>query len=137
MTETTASPQTKKPAMVTAYLVLAIVTTATIGVQFFLAGLGAFHDYRTKNTSWFEAHQVVGVVIVALSLLMLLTAILARMGGRTVGMVAVLLVLAGPLQALLAMGGTDHGEVWGALHALNGALILGYCSTLIRIARRR
>ena len=48
-------------------------------------------------------------------------AIVARLGGRLIGMTATLLVLAGPVQPLLAGAGVDSGAFWGALHALVGA----------------
>ncbi|MDN3357910.1 DUF6220 domain-containing protein [Actinomadura sp. DC4] len=122
--------------MTTVYRVLAIVTTLVIVVQFFLAGLGAFHDVRTGETNRFGAHETVGYVIAGLSIVLLVAALLARLGGRAVGMVAFLFVLAGPVQVLLAKAGTDHSEVFGALHGLVGALILGFSGTLIRLGRR-
>ena len=128
MAETTASSP-----MRTAYRIAAILTTLVIIVQFFLAGLGAFHDVRTGETDYFSAHEKLGYVIAALSIVLLVVAALARMGGRAVGMVAFLFVLAGPVQILLADAGTEHSEVWGALHAMVGALILGFCATLIRL----
>jgi Family of unknown function (DUF6220) len=118
------------------YRVLAIVTTLVIILQFFLAGLGAFHDFRTGHRNRFGPHEAVGYTIVILGVLMLVTALAARMGGRAVGIIAFLVILAGPVQVLLAKGGTGHSEIWGALHAFVGALILGFCGTLIRLARK-
>src|SRR4051794_34531998 len=91
--------------MRTAYRLLAILTTLVIIVQFFLAGLGAFHVIRTGETNNFEAHEKLGYVIAALSIVLLIVAALARLGGRAVGMVAFLFILAGPVQVLLAKGG--------------------------------
>jgi hypothetical protein len=135
--ETTPAPQTKTPVLATVYRVLTIVTAAVVTIQFFLAGFGAFRDVRTGKTSGFDAHEQVGYAIVILSVLMLVTTLLARMGGRPIGMVALLVVLTGPVQILLAQAGTDHSEIFGALHAFVGALILGFCFTLIRLSFQR
>jgi hypothetical protein len=137
MAETTAAIQPKTSGLTAVYRILTIVTTIVIVVQFFLAGLGTFHDYRTGEVNHFDPHAAVGDAIVVLSLLMLVAALLARLGGRAIGMVALLVVLTGPVQILLADLGKDHGEIWGALHAMNGALILGFTSTLIRLGRKR
>jgi predicted membrane channel-forming protein YqfA (hemolysin III family) len=126
----------KTSGMTTAYRVLAILTTLVIIAQFFLAGLGAFHDVRTDDANRFSAHETVGYIIVGLSIVLFVAALLARLGGRAVGMVAFLFVLAGPVQVLLAKAGTDHNEIWGALHGLVGALILGFAGTLIRLGRK-
>jgi uncharacterized protein DUF6220 len=135
MAETTSQPQSRTSGLTTVYRVLAIVTTVAIVLQFFLAGFGAFHDYRSGETNDFAAHEKVGYVIAILSLLMIVAAALARLGGRAVGMVTGLFVLAGPVQVLLAHLGTGHSEVWGALHATVGALILGFMFTLLRLHR--
>lgn len=135
MAETTPTPQNNS-GLKTAYLVLAILTTLVIIAQFFLAGLGAFHDVRTGDTDRFSAHETVGYIIAGLSIVLFVAALLARLGTRAVGMVAFLFVLAGPVQVLLAKAGTDHSEIWGALHALVGALILGFAGTLIRLGRK-
>jgi hypothetical protein len=135
MAETT-SPEPKTSGMTTAYRALAILTTLVIIVQFFLAGLGAFHGVRTGESNRFSAHETVGYIIAGLSIVLFVAAVLARLGGRAVGMVAFLFLLAGPVQVLLAKAGTDHGDFWGALHGLVGALILGFAGTLIRLGRR-
>jgi|tagenome__1003787_1003787.scaffolds.fasta_scaffold20435009_2 predicted membrane channel-forming protein YqfA (hemolysin III family) len=135
MAETT-EPEPKTSGMMTAYRALAILTTLVIIVQFFLAGLGAFHSVRTGESNRFSAHETTGYIIAGLSIVLFVAALLARLGGRAVGMVAFLFVLAGPVQVLLAKAGTDHGDFWGALHGLVGALILGFAGTLIRLGRR-
>jgi Family of unknown function (DUF6220) len=132
MAETT-PPESKTSGLRTAYRVLAILTTLVIIVQFFLAGLGAFHAVRTGESNRFGAHETVGYIIAGLSIVLFVAALLARLGGRALGMVAFLFLLAGPVQVLLAKAGTDHGDFWGALHGLVGALILGFAGTLIRL----
>jgi predicted membrane channel-forming protein YqfA (hemolysin III family) len=135
MAETT-PPSPKASGMTTAYRALVILTTLVIVAQFFLAGLGAFHDVRTGDANRFSTHETVGYIIAGLSIVLFVAALLARLGARAVGMVAFLFVLAGPVQVLLAKAGTDHNEFWGALHGLLGALILGFAGTLIRLGRK-
>ncbi len=126
--------------MVTVFRYAAIVTVVVIVVQFFLAGLGAFHAVHSgvaaKDTDAYNPHKIVGDVIALLSLVLLVLAIVGRLGGRLIGMTVVLLVLAGPIQPLLAGAGEDSGAIWGALHAFVGALILGLTANLITAATR-
>jgi hypothetical protein len=133
MAETTSQPKTS--GMVTVYRVLAIVTTLVIILQFFLAGLGTFHAIQAGNADDFSLHEKVGYVISALGLVMLVIAALARLGTRVIVMGGVMFILAGPVQALLAEAGKDHSDVWGALHGLVGALLIGLVSTMIRVGR--
>lgn len=135
MAETT-PPESKTSGMTTAYRALAILTTLVIIAQFFLAGLGAFHALHTRGANRFSPHETVGYVIVGLSVVLFVAALLARLGARALGMVAFLFLLAGPVQVLLAKAGTNHGDFWGALHGLVGALILGFAGTLIRLGRK-
>jgi hypothetical protein len=135
MAETT-PPTPKTSGMTTAYRALAILTTLVIIAQFFLAGLGAFHAIHTGNAKRFSLHETVGYIIVGLSIVLFVAAVLARLGARALGMVAFLILLAGPVQVLLAKAGADHNDFWGALHGLVGALILGFASTLIRLGRK-
>lgn len=134
MAETTSQPKTS--GMVTVYQVLAIVTTLVIILQFFLAGLGTFHAVQASgNTDDFSAHEMVGYLISGLGLLLLVIAALGRLGTRVIVMGGVMFVLAGPVQALLADAGKDHSDVWGALHALVGALIIGLVFSMLRVGR--
>jgi Family of unknown function (DUF6220) len=133
MAETTSKPRSS--GMIVAYQILAIVTTLVIILQFFLAGLGAFHDFQTGKTDAFSAHEKVGYVIAVLGLVMLVVAALARLGARVIVMGAVMFLLAGPVQALLADAGKHHSDVWGALHALVGSLIVGLVFSMLRVGR--
>src|SRR5690348_10765111 len=113
MAETTS--KARSSGIVAVYQIAAIVTTLVIILQFFLAGLGTFHDFQTGKTDGFSAHEAVGYVIAGLGLVMLLLAALGRLGARVIVMGAVMFLLAGPVQALLANAGTEHSDVWGAL----------------------
>lgn len=138
MAETTSSPQRTNSTMVTVFRAIAILTAVIIVVQFFLAGLGAFDGVHSgaaaRNTSHYDPHKTVGYVIALLSVLMLLMAVVGRLGGRVIGMAAALLVLAGPIQPLLANAGADSAAIWGAFHAFVGAMIFGLTAALIRAA---
>lgn len=133
-TSGTASGTTSGMAMV--YRVVVIVTTLAVVVQFFLAGMGAFHDVREHSDSRFSAHETFGYVVAALTLLTLVAALLARMDRQVIGLAAAILILAAPVQILLAKGGTDHNDVWGALHGLVGAGIVASLVNLIRMGRK-
>lgn len=133
MAEPTSEPRSS--GIVKAYQILAIITTLVIILQFFLAGLGTFHDFQTGETDGFSAHEKVGYVIAVLGLVLLLLAALGRLGTRVIVMGGVMFVLAGPVQALLANAGTEHSDVWGALHALVGALIIGLVFSILRVGR--
>lgn len=116
---------------------LGILTTFALVVQFSMAGLGAFlgrHD-AADHASDYDPHKMLGYLIAALTVLLLLSVVLARLGQRTVLLSVLLVVLAGPLQPLLAGLGTDSAAVWGAFHALNGLIILGVTATILRASR--
>lgn len=133
----TASPQQKTSGLVTVFRAVAILTAAVILVQFSLAGFGAFDGVHlgaaARDSSHYDAHKAVGYGIAGLSVVLLLIAVLARLGGRVMGMAVALVVLAGPIQPTLANAGADSGAIWGALHALVGILILGLVGTLVRV----
>jgi Family of unknown function (DUF6220) len=139
MAQQTPSSPAPRPAMVTAFRSTAIVTVVVVAVQFFLAGLGAFDAVHSgaaaQDTSAYDPHKTVGYAIAVLSLLLLILAIVGRLGGQLIGMTATLLILAGPIQPLLAGAGED-AVFWGALHAFVGAAILGLTGNLITIANR-
>jgi hypothetical protein len=130
------SPRAKASGLVTVFRAVAILTVLMILVQFFLAGWGAFHGVHSgavaRDSSDYSAHKTVGYAIAGLSVVLLLVGVLARLGSRVVGMTVGLLVLAGPIQPILANAGEKSGPAWGALHALVGILILGLVGTLVR-----
>jgi hypothetical protein len=61
-------------------------------------------------------------------------ALLARAGGRVIGVAVVLLVLVAVVQSLLTSVGEDSAFV-GGLHALDGLVILGLAGHLQGAAR--
>jgi hypothetical protein len=83
-------------------------------VMFFLAGLGAFGES-------FDPHAATGD---GLTLISLILVILAAVGRREALAASGALFGLMIIQTLLAIGGTDASAVIGALHPLNGLLIL-------------
>ena len=127
--------------METVFRTVAIITAIAILTEFFLAGLGVFdgvHSGATAgDTAAFDPHKAVGYLVAGLGAVALIVAAVARLGGRIVGMTAALVLLAGPVQALLAHAGEDDGAAWGALHGLVGALILALAVILVRAEPQR
>ena len=111
------------------YLAMAGGTLATL--QFALAAFGAFRSLDGDQHSY-GPHQVVGMVIALLSLLVLVAALVARPGRRTLAMAVVLFVVAGPIQPMLPDLAKDNGAWIGALHGLLGVAILGLFGQLSR-----
>jgi hypothetical membrane protein len=83
-------------------------------VAFFLAGLGAFGE-------GFDSHRVSGSVLLLLSLIIL---ILAAVGRREALQQSAVLFGLMILQMVLAVLGEDVSSFFGALHPVNGLLIL-------------
>ena len=101
-----------------------------VWVAFFLAGAGVFglngHDIATKSLedqSVLDAHRLVGSLLGLVSLLLVITVIVARPGRNLVVGTVVLFVLALVGQELFAGIGEDHRWI-GGLHVLNGGVIL-------------
>ena len=107
--------------------------------QIFLAGLGAFRlqdQGLGAGDSAFAPHRALGFSMGVIALLILVLAVIARPGARAVTGSAVLVLLTSLMQSLLAGFAEDH-VVFGALHALDGALILGIAAYLYFWSRRR
>ena len=108
--------------------------------QIFLAGLGAFRlqdqGLGAAGDSAFAPHRALGFWMGAIALLILVLAVIARPGARAIAGSAVLVLLTGLMQSLLAGFAEDH-VAFGALHALDGLLILGIAGYLYYWARRR
>lgn len=139
MAQRTSSPQgtrDKTSGLVIVFRAVVIITVIAIATEFCLAGLGTFDGVHSGaaagDTSAFDPHKTGGYVIAALGAVLVILAVAARLGGRTVGMAAGVLVLAGPVQAILAHAGENDDAFWGALHGLVGALILGLVVALAR-----
>jgi uncharacterized membrane protein YidH (DUF202 family) len=126
-----------------ALFALAPTALVLIAVQFALAGFGAFTMDLTPTTSAqhaYGAHAVLGLVIAALTLLILGAALAsrsARTHRRTLWLTVTMAVLSAAAQPLLGEAGT-HVPVIGALHALSGLIIFAAtCWLTWETARRR
>ena len=106
--------------------------------QIFLAGLGAFRlqDQAGAGDSAFAPHRALGFSMGVIALVILVLAVIARPGARAVAGSAVLVLLTSLMQSLLAGFAEDHA-VYGAVHALDGLLILGIAAYLYYWSRRR
>jgi hypothetical protein len=108
--------------------------------QIFLAGLGVFRlqdqGLAAAGDSAFAPHRALGFTMGAIALLILVLAVIARPGVRAILGSAVLVLLTGLMQSLLAGFAEDHA-VYGALHALDGLLILGIAGYLYAWSRQR
>lgn len=125
------------------FLGFAVLVLAAVVVQFYLAAVGAFDT--APNDEAFDAHAILGTVILLLAVLATIMAAVARLGGRLIGMTAGIagLVLLQSLIRVLADALNDSGDtsstagtlVFG-LHALNGLAILGLSARVLAEARR-
>ena len=108
--------------------------------QIFLAGLGAFRlqdqGLAAADDSAFAPHRALGFSMAGIALVILVLAVIARPGVRAVAGSAVLVLLTSLMQSLLAGFAEDHA-VYGAVHALDGLLILGIAAYLYFWSRRR
>jgi Family of unknown function (DUF6220) len=128
---TARSPQHPHPAYVAYEWVLALFLVLG-AVQIFLAGFGV---WSLGSGPGFDPHRVLGFTLAGLSLVILVLAIVAGAGRRAVIIAALLVVLTGFVQSLLA-GLGDEGAFWGGLHALDGLIVLGLAGFLHGAARK-
>jgi hypothetical protein len=120
--------------MRTAFRIVASLTSLAVIVQVGLAGYGAFnaidkadHASITKKQveNGFDPHGVVGTIVIALMLILLVVALVARYRIR----IAAILLGLGIVQLLLAWGGT--GAAWvGFFHGVNALAIAGIAGSL-------
>jgi hypothetical protein len=121
--------------MRTAFRILVTVTSLGVIIQVGLAGYGAFNAIDkaddggsiTKKTveNGFDPHGIVGTIVIALMLILLIVAAVARVHVRIAG----LLFALGIVQMLLAWGGTAAAWV-GFLHGVNALAIAGIAGSL-------
>jgi hypothetical protein len=141
MTETTAptTGTTQRPGAHRAYVVLLRAFLLDGVLQITLAGFGAFdlggRKLDAKGNDAFTAHAMNGLLMSVLSLAILVSAIVAKEGKRTVGLAVLLLVLTAAVQSALASLGVDT-PFFGALHALDGMALLGLAGFLQGTAGR-
>lgn len=123
-----------------AIFALASTNLVLLALQFALAGFGAFAMDIKPTDNAYAAHTVLGLAIALLTLLILAVTLAsrpARTHRRTLRLAVALAVLAVLGQPLLGEGG-KHVAAVGALHALNGAVILALAIWLtIDTSRRR
>jgi hypothetical protein len=101
-------------------------------VQIFLAGLGVF---SRGSGPGFEPHRILGFVMSGVALLIVVLALLARAGARSIGVAVLLFLLAAGGQSLLVVLAGDSA-FFGGLHALEGLALLGLAGFLQSDARR-
>jgi hypothetical protein len=108
--------------------------------QIFLAGLGVFslqnQGLAAAGDSAFAPHRTLGFAMGGIALLVLVLAVVARAGARAIIGSAALVLLTSVMQSLLAGLGDSHA-IYGALHALDGLLILSTAGYLYARSRRR
>jgi Zn-dependent protease with chaperone function len=80
--------------------------------------------------------MALGFTMGGIALLILVLAVIARPGARAIAGSAVLVLLTSLVQSLLAGLGEDHAA-YGALHALDGLLILATAGYLFFWSRRQ
>src|SRR5215472_4048708 len=107
--------------------------------QIFLAGLGVFslqdQGLATAGDSAFAPHRTLGFAMAGIALLVLIFAAIARAGAGAIIGSAALVLLTSVMQSTLA-GLADSHAVFGALHALDGLLILSTAGYLYARSRR-
>jgi hypothetical protein len=134
MTETPASTTTAaRPGAHRAYVVLLLAFLIDGVLQITLAGFGSFdlggRKLGAKGNDAFAAHVMNGNLMSVLALAVLVLAIVAKEGNRTIALAVLLLVLTGLVQTLLSALGEDT-PFFGALHALDGLAVLGLAGFL-------
>ena len=95
---------------------LAVLFLVALVVQFFLAGLGVF------GAESFEAHRTLGYALQGGAILLLLLALVGRLGRSVIWPTALLVVLA-IVQSLLAAA-KDDARYLAALHVVNALAIV-------------
>jgi len=91
---------------------ISVLLLVGVGIEFFLAGAGAF------GATSFHSHTVMGMILLAGGVLTLLAAVGAR---RSIGLGAIVAVLIG-VQVLLGHVGEKHPWV-GAVHGLVAGIV--------------
>lgn len=106
---------TDRPGIARVHRALALLTLAWGLVQFFLAGYAAF------GGSSFDTHAASGTLMTLLALIVM---VLAAVGRRSALQASTILFFLMIVQNILG-GVGDDAPVLGALHPINGLLILG------------
>ncbi len=88
-------------------------------LQFFLAGLGVFGD--GLGSSDYDPHRIVGSLLSLVALVLLVLAAIGRREALTASAALFVLMV---IQTVLAVVGAEGSSLIGALHPINGLLIL-------------
>jgi len=105
-------------------------------VQIFLAGLGTFRLLHGAGDSAFDPHRALGFAMAGIAIVVLILTLIARPGARAIAAAALLVLLTSFVQSLLAGLADDH-VIFGALHAVDGLLILAIPAYMYASSRRR
>jgi hypothetical protein len=109
---------------------LAYLLIIVVAAEFFFAASGAFGSYRP--------HHALGYVIFVLPLAMAVTAALAKLPGRLIGLAVLVSALTGFQVAIaklaIALGEGPAQYIFG-LHALGGLAIIAVAVLIARQAR--
>lgn len=129
------------------FLTIAVLFTASVVVQLYLAAVGVFSNPEDELFAWHGANG--RIVLPILALLLIVTAALARAGRRTIWLSVLTVVLLLFQTVLFILTGVIFGldeSNWGSpplgatlmlsLHAVNGTAILLLGVLLIVRARR-
>ncbi len=103
---------------------------ACVVFQVFLAGLGVFDSAES-----FATHRNFGYLFGWLTLILLVAAIVARLGARQISLAALLVVLFALQSVLVAL--RESAPAVAALHPLNGFMILLVAIVVARAATAR
>src|SRR5262249_3630171 len=109
--------------MLTVYRWALLVFLAAGVIQIFLAGLGAFKLLHGAGDPAFDPHRMLGFAMAGIAIIIVILTLIARPGARAIVGAVLLVLLTSFLQSLLA-GLADHHAIFGALHAIDGLLIL-------------
>lgn len=123
------------------FMGLAAVLMFAVVVQFFLAGSGAFDS--APNDEAFRPHRALGFVLVLLAVVLTVTAAVARLPGRLIGLSGLVtgLMLVQPVIAVAAKAfgegddTTAAGQLVFGLHAVNALVIMSVLRNILREVR--
>ncbi|HEX6685477.1 MAG TPA: DUF6220 domain-containing protein [Candidatus Limnocylindrales bacterium] len=131
-------------AMRRVYVVIVGLLLASGALQFYFAAVGAFTKPQTDDS--YSLHLINGrMVLPLLALLAIGAAALARAGGKLVGLTSLVLGLLVVQTLIIVLGNAIGGATEQrtttlsltilGLHAVNGIVIMGVASTVMRRAR--
>lgn len=127
-----------RPASPTVYVMTGRAVLALIGVEFALAGVGAFSGLSggdAADSRW-ALHEGAGYLIALFTVVLVVLAAVLRLGAVTVRRTAVTAVLAVFGQPVLAVLGSHVSPWFGMLHALNALVIAAVLGILTARAGR-